>query len=52
VFVAKYRFEILVGKVAIETGRCIRAFVEQQHGELIELKVVLPLKYPLCQALR
>jgi len=37
VFVPKYRFRILTGEVAQETEACIRAFVEQQKGELVEL---------------
>ncbi|WP_163341019.1 IS200/IS605 family transposase [Desulfopila sp. IMCC35008] len=39
VFVPKYRFEILIGEVAIETERCIRAFAEQQEAEIIELSI-------------
>jgi putative transposase len=39
VFVPKYRFRILIGEVAQEVGNCIRAFVEQQKGEIVELNV-------------
>jgi len=39
VFVPKYRFRILIGEVAQETEACIRAFVEQQKGELVELNI-------------
>ena len=39
VFVPKYRFRILTGEVAQEVERCIRAFVEQQKGEMVELNV-------------
>ena len=39
VFVPKYRFRILTGDVAQETEACIRAFVEQQKGELVELNI-------------
>ena len=39
VFVPKYRFKILTGEVAVETERCIRAFAEQQHAEIVELNV-------------
>ena len=38
IFVPKYRFRILIGEVAKETKHCIRAFVEQQKGEVVELK--------------
>ena len=41
VFVPKYRYKILVGEVAKETERCIRAFVDQQGGSIIELNVQL-----------
>lgn len=41
VFVPKYRYKILVGEVAKETERCIRAFVDQQGGIIIELNVQL-----------
>ena len=39
VFVPKYRFRILIGEVAQEVGNCIRAFAEQQKGEIVELNV-------------
>ena len=39
VFVPKYRHKILVGEVAREVEQCIRAFSEQQGGEVIELNI-------------
>ena len=39
VWTPKYRYRILSGPVAIEAERCIRAFCEQQHSEVIELNV-------------
>lgn len=39
VFVPKYRFRILTGDVAQEAEAYIRAFVEQQKGELVELNI-------------
>ena len=39
VWVPKYRYRILTGRVAEEVARCIRAFVEQQHSEVVELNV-------------
>ncbi len=39
VFVPKYRFRILIGDVAKETEHCIRAFIEQQKGEVVELNI-------------
>ena len=39
VWVPKYRFRILEGKVAAEVSNCIRAFSEHQHSELIELNI-------------
>ena len=39
VWVPKYRFRILTGKVAEEVENCIRAFSEQQGGEVVELNV-------------
>ena len=39
IFVPKYRFRILIGEVAQETEHCIRAFVEQQKGEVVELNI-------------
>ena len=39
VWVPKYRFRILSGKVATEVDNCIRAFSEQKECEIIELNV-------------
>ena len=39
VWVPKYRFRILTGKVAEEVENCIRAFSEQQGCEVVELNV-------------
>ena len=39
VWVPKYRYRVLIGKVAEEVETCIRAFSEQQHCEIIELNV-------------
>ena len=39
VWVPKYRFRILRGKVAEEVENCIRAFSEQQGGEVVELNI-------------
>ena len=39
VWVPKYRYRILSGEVAIEVGRCIRAFSEQKQCEVIELNI-------------
>ncbi len=39
VWVPKYRFKILTGKVASEVNRCIRAFTEQQKCEVVELNI-------------
>ena len=39
VWVPKYRFRILTGKVATEVKRCIRAFSEQKKCEVVELNV-------------
>ena len=39
VWVPKYRFKVLSGKVKEEVERCIRAFTEQQGGEVVELNV-------------
>ena len=39
VWVPKYRFRILEGKVAKEVANCIRAFTEQQHCEIVELNI-------------
>ena len=41
VWVPKYRYRILTGRVSEEVGRCIRAFTERQGGEVIELNVQL-----------
>ena len=39
VWVPKYRFRILSGKIAEEVETCIRTFSQQQHCEVIELNV-------------
>jgi len=39
VWVPKYRFRILTGKVATEVERCIRAFSEQKKCEVVELNI-------------
>jgi putative transposase len=39
VWVPKYRFRILSGKIAEEVETCIRTFSQQQHCEIIELNV-------------
>ena len=39
VWVPKYRFRVLTGKVATEVERCIRAFSEQKKCEVVELNV-------------
>ena len=39
VFVPKYRFRILTGRVAEEVEACIRVFSEQQGCEVIEINV-------------
>jgi putative transposase len=39
VWVPKYRFRILKGKVAEEVENCIRAFSEQQGCEVVELNI-------------
>ena len=39
VWVTKYRFKILTGKIAIEVENCVRAFSEQQSCEILELNV-------------
>jgi putative transposase len=41
VWVPKYRFRILTGKVAEEVSNCIRAFSEQLGWGIIELSVQL-----------
>jgi putative transposase len=39
VWVPKYRFRILEGKIAVEVSNCIRAFSEQKHSEIVEMNV-------------
>jgi putative transposase len=39
VWVPKYRFRVLSGKIAEETENCIRVFSEQQNCEIIELNI-------------
>ena len=39
VWVPKYRFRVLTGKVAEEVENCIRAFSERQGCEIVELNV-------------
>jgi len=39
VWIPKYRYKVLTGEVAREVEDCIRAFTEQQGGEVIELNV-------------
>lgn len=39
VWVPKYRFRILTGRVAEEVASCIRTLSEQQKAEVIELNV-------------
>ena len=39
VWVPKYRYRVLNGKVSEEVENCIRAFSEQQHCEIVELNV-------------
>ncbi len=39
VWVPKYRFRILSGKVKSEVETCIRTFVDQQKAEVVELNV-------------
>ena len=39
VWVPKYRFKILIGKISQEVENCIRAFSEQQSCEILELNV-------------
>jgi len=39
VWVPKYRYRVLTGKVGQEVERCVRAFSEQQSCEVIELNV-------------
>ena len=39
VWVPKYRYRILTGRISDEVSRCIRAFTEHQKGEVVELNV-------------
>ena len=39
VWVPKYRYRILTGRVAEEVSRCVRAFYEQQKAEVVELNI-------------
>ena len=39
VWVPKYRYRILTGRVSEEVARCVRAFTERQQGEVVELNV-------------
>ena len=39
VWVRKYRYRILTGKVSTEVSRCIRSFSEQKQCEIIEMNV-------------
>lgn len=39
VWTPKYRFRILSGPVAVEVGRCVRAFSEHLKCEVLELNV-------------
>jgi len=39
VWVPKYRYRILTGRVSEAVSRCIRAFSEQQKAEVVELNV-------------
>ena len=39
IFVPKYRYKILEGKIASKVENCIRAFSEQKGVEIIELNV-------------
>ena len=39
VWVPKYRFRILEGRVKSEVERCTRTFVDQQKAEVVELNV-------------
>lgn len=39
VWVPKYRYRILTGRILDEVSRCIRAFTEHQKGEVVELNV-------------
>ena len=39
IWVPKYRYRILTGRVSEEVSRCVRAFTEHQKGEVVELNV-------------
>ena len=39
VWTTKYRYGILEGAVAREVERCLRAFAEQKHCEIVELNI-------------
>jgi len=39
VWVPKYRYRVLDGKVGVETKICVRMFTEQVNGEVVELNV-------------
>ena len=39
VWVPKYRYRVLTGRVAEEVSRCIRAFSERQKAEVVELNI-------------
>ena len=39
VWVPKYRFRILSGRVGEEVEKCVRAFCEQQGAEVVELNI-------------
>ena len=39
VWVPKYRYRVLTGKVAEEVSRCVRAFPERQKAEVVELNI-------------
>lgn len=39
IWVPKFRYRVLEGKIATEVSNCIRAFSEQQRAEIVELNV-------------
>jgi len=39
VWVPKYRFRVLTGRIGEEVERCIRAFAEQKKCEVVELNI-------------
>ncbi len=39
IWVPKFRYRVLEGKIAAEVSNCIRAFSEQQSAEIVELNV-------------